>query len=63
MDDDRMNRLVPIIMGSEKDHEHAKKISGGMKRWGLPFEYRIASAHKHPEHLLQLIRIYDNSAM
>lgn len=56
-----MNRLVPIILGSERDLEHAKKISTGLEKWKLPFEYRVASAHKHPAYLLQLLEEYDHS--
>lgn len=58
-----MSRKVPIIMGSEKDLDHVKKISSGLEKWNLPFEYRVASAHKHPAYLLQLIHDYDNSGL
>ncbi|MBI2232766.1 MAG: AIR carboxylase family protein [Candidatus Aenigmarchaeota archaeon] len=52
-----MTKLVPVIMGSRSDHntEHNKKLYAALDRYGLPFEPRVASAHKHPSYLAQMI--------
>lgn len=54
-----MKRIIPIIMGSEKDYEFAKKIGDKLGEFDLPFEYRVASGHKTPEGLLEIIDEYD----
>ncbi len=57
-----MSRLVPVIMGSRSDDksEHNKKIYAALEKYGLPFERRVASAHKHPGYLLEVLEEYDS---
>lgn len=50
-----MDYLVKIIMGSEKDYEFCKKIGEELEKFSVPYEYRVASAHKTPEHLLKIL--------
>lgn len=50
--------LAVIIMGSEVDFEHAKKITDTLKELGVQSALRIASAHKSTEHLLSMIEDY-----
>ncbi len=47
-------------MGSKSDLEFAKKIGEHLQRFGIEYEYRIASAHKTPEKVLEIIKEYDN---
>ncbi len=56
-----MTKLVPVIMGSKSDHdtEHNKKLFTALDRYGLPFEPRIASAHRHPSYLVYVITEID----
>jgi 5-(carboxyamino)imidazole ribonucleotide mutase len=49
---------VVIIMGSKSDLEFASKIGENLKKFGIEFCYRIASAHKTPEKVLQIIKEY-----
>lgn len=61
-----MKRMIPIIMGSNIDRNFAEKIGNKLtefsKGYGvnLPFEYRIGSAHKTPEHVIEVVRLYDD---
>lgn len=57
-----MNKLVPVIMGSKTDDrsEHNKKLYAALEKYGLPFERRVASAHKHPQYLLDILEEYDS---
>lgn len=48
--------LVTIIMGSEGDKEFSEKISNELKALEIPYQCRIASAHKHPAYLLNIMR-------
>lgn len=54
--------FVPIIMGSGPDLNHAKKISAGLDKWLIGYDYRVASAHKHPEYVLRIIEEYDKNS-
>jgi phosphoribosylaminoimidazole carboxylase PurE protein len=54
-----MKRIVPIIMGSKRDYEFAKGIGDVLGRLGIPIEYRVGSAHKVPEHVLEMVGRYD----
>jgi len=54
-----VDQLVVIIMGSKVDLPHAEKIGEGLSRWDIPFELRVASAHKAPRYLLEMVEKYD----
>jgi phosphoribosylaminoimidazole carboxylase PurE protein len=54
-----MKRIIPIIMGSDKDYDFAKGIGNKLKEFSLPHEYRIASADKVPEFVSELVAYYD----
>ena len=47
--------LVPIILGSKSDSDHAKKVSTVLKQFGIPFKMMIASAHKVPEKVFEIV--------
>ena len=47
--------VVPILMGSESDREHAKKIGGGIRQYNIDVSYHVASAHKNPELLVKRV--------
>jgi len=51
--------LVIILMGSKADMDHCMKISQACQQYGLETALRIASAHKTPEHALQILREYE----
>lgn len=52
--------LAVVIMGSAADKAHADKITGVFTKLGLPYEVRVGSAHKTPEHVLEMVRAYDS---
>ena len=52
---------VVIIMGSKADLEFAKKIADYLKEFELEYEMRVASAHKTPEKVLEIIKEYDKA--
>jgi phosphoribosylaminoimidazole carboxylase PurE protein len=54
--------LVPIIMGSRSDLEHARAIEAGLNSFGLPSELRVASAHKAARYLLELLAEYETDS-
>lgn len=51
--------LVPIIMGSRADLEQAQAVAKVLDDLGIAYEIRIGSAHKTPEHVLQLLQMYE----
>lgn len=48
--------FVPILLGSKSDREHAEKIGEWLKKFGIPYEIRVISAHKVPEKLIAYIQ-------
>lgn len=47
---------VMIVLGSPADRSWAEKIVDGLNRFGIPSEVRVASAHKTPAYLLELLQ-------
>lgn len=47
--------LVTLILGSESDSDHAKKIVDILNEFDVPSETRVASAHKVPEKVVELV--------
>jgi 5-(carboxyamino)imidazole ribonucleotide mutase len=53
------NSLVVILMGSKADEEHCRKIAEAAKAFGLETILRVGSAHKTPQHVLDLLRRFE----
>lgn len=54
--------LVPILMGSKKDEDHARKIAEHLDRFGVKAELYVASAHKVPELVLDIVTDFNKSS-
>lgn len=54
--------LVILILGSPSDRPWADQITAALDRYSVPWEIRIASAHKTPQHLLDLLARYEADA-
>lgn len=54
-----LNPLVPIIMGSKSDLHYGQVIANSLSQFGIASEIRIASAHKVPSTLLQILSDYE----
>jgi len=50
-----MKNKVVLIMGSEKDLEFCREIAGHLEVLKLDYELRIASAHKTPEKVSEIL--------
>ena len=44
-----------LILGSASDEGHAKKITVGLDEFGINWEQHIASAHKQPRKVLEIL--------
>ena len=51
--------LVVILMGSKVDLPFVEKICAALDGFGIPWERRVASAHKSARHLLDLLAHYE----
>ncbi|MEM3694869.1 MAG: AIR carboxylase family protein [Candidatus Bathyarchaeia archaeon] len=51
---------VVILMGSEKDSDFCREIANHLKAFSLTYEFRVASAHKTPEKVLEILREYES---
>ena len=52
---------VVILMGSKADLKHTDRIEAVLREFGVNVDRRIASAHKVPRKLLDVIAEYDSS--
>lgn len=52
--------IVPILMGSASDLPYCEKISSALSALGIESEMRIASAHKIPARLMDVIQRYES---
>ncbi len=51
--------MVVILMGSPSDQPFVEKIGAALDRLGVAWEVRVASAHKTPRYLLDLLDAYE----
>jgi 5-(carboxyamino)imidazole ribonucleotide mutase len=59
MDNAMPKPLVVILMGSRADEEHCLKIARTAQELGLETVLRVGSAHKTPEHVLNMLGQYE----
>ncbi|MGQ9516761.1 MAG: AIR carboxylase family protein [Anaerolineae bacterium] len=50
---------VVIIMGSKSDLPHAEKVAEALRQFDITYEMRVASAHKSPAYLLDMLAGYE----
>lgn len=48
--------FIPVLLGSESDRDHAKKITDELDVFGVPYEVKVMSAHKVPEICIDYVR-------
>ena len=51
--------LVVIFMGSPSDEPIAQRIVQALDNWSIPWEIRVASAHKTPRRILDMLDAYE----
>ncbi len=49
-----------ITMGSERDLDFCREIAKYLKLLGVNYEFRVASAHKTPEKVLEVIKEFES---
>ena len=49
-----------IIMGSERDLDFSREVAKYLKLLGVTYEFRVASAHKTPAKVLEIIKEFEN---
>src|SRR4030066_1628364 len=50
---------IVVLMGSERDLDFCKEIAKCLKAFGLEYVFRVASAHKTPEKVLEILKEYE----
>ena len=55
-----MGGKAVIVMGSERDLDFSREIAKYLKFLGISYEFRVASAHKTPEMLLEVIKEFED---
>lgn len=54
-----MKGKAVILMGSERDLEFCREIAKYLKAFGVDYVFRIASAHKTPEKVLEILKEFE----
>lgn len=54
-----MSSRVVILAGSPSDDPWVDKIASALETYGINYERRVGSAHRVPEHVLELLAGYD----
>jgi len=54
-----MKDKAVILMGSERDLEFCREIARYLKTLELDYVFRVASAHKTPEKVLEILKEYE----
>jgi len=55
-----MSGKAVIVMGSERDLDFSRQIAKYLKLLKVNYEFRVASAHKTPEKVLDIIQEFEN---
>lgn len=55
-----MNGKAVIVMGSEKDLEFSKEIGKYLKTFSVNYVFRVASAHKTPQKVLEILKEFED---
>lgn len=56
-----MKGKAVILMGSKSDMDFSRSIAKYLDALGVEYEFRIASAHKTPEKVLEILREYEGN--
>jgi len=56
-----MKDKAVILMGSERDLEFCREIARYLKTLELEYVFRVASAHKTPEKVLEVLKEYERN--
>ena len=54
-----MEKKVVIVMGSERNLEFCREIARHLRVLRLDYEFRVASGHKTPQKVLQILKEYE----
>ncbi|MEM0438631.1 MAG: 5-(carboxyamino)imidazole ribonucleotide mutase [Desulfurococcaceae archaeon] len=54
-------RKVAVIIGSERDRQHAERAAAVLKEYGIEYEVIVLSAHRNPKELEKYIETSDAS--
>ena len=55
-----MNGKAIVLMGSERDLDFSHKITKYLELLGIDYEFRVASAHKTPEQVLDILKMFES---
>jgi 5-(carboxyamino)imidazole ribonucleotide mutase len=52
-----------VIMGSERDLDFSREIAKYLKLLGVNYEFRVASAHKTPQKVFEIIKEFESQTV
>ena len=52
-----------VLMGSQRDMDFCREIAKYLKALGVDYAFRVASAHKTPEHVLAILKEFEKETV
>ncbi len=58
-----MNEKIGIILGSDSDYPYVEKGINLLKKFQIPFEIEVSSAHRTPERTIELVKEFEKQGI
>ena len=58
-----MNKKIGIILGSDSDYPYMEKGINLLKKFQIPFEIEVSSAHRTPERTIELVKEFEKQGI
>ena len=58
-----MNEKIGVILGSDSDYPYMEKGINLLKKFQIPFEIEVSSAHRTPERTIELVKKFEKQGV
>ncbi len=58
-----MNNKIGIIMGSDSDYPYVEGGINLLKRFNIPFQVEVSSAHRTPDRTVELVKHFEDTGI
>ena len=58
-----MNEKIVVILGSDSDYPYMEKGINLLKKFQIPFEIEVSSAHRTPERTIELVKKFEKQGV
>ena len=58
-----MNKKIGVVLGSDSDYPYMEKGINLLKKFQIPFEIEVSSAHRTPERTIELVKKFEKQSI